>query len=287
MAYHLSQFAGGAVVAVDGKMDEAFLQNVQKVLSKGLSYVLINLEKSQAIRGDHMEWMVEAHHLCDKAGGAMALTDVPKDFRYILSIMELDQFFRLFETQEEGQRIFAQAAEAAASVPAADDSVIPGDASVLQVMELEDAGPAAEPAEEAAPKSRRQLQEEREARVELFVRYVAPGMVYLYVFDALAKGGSRKFDVKGLARASRQKAGQVAEVVAHLVELRICQPLQQKGLYAYNPGQAAREDIAEFLRMWNNPNNHGKVYKWVYAEEQSRGGGKRSFSSKIRRLFGK
>lgn len=290
MAYQLSEFVGGAVLAVDGKMDGEFLVQVKSAISSGRSSVLINLEKSRAIRGDHMELMVEAHHLCRKAGGAMALTDVPKDFRYILSIMELDQFFRLFDTTAKGQEAFAPApAPKAKPKPKVDapPALAPGDVGELDVLELTPGSDAHEAAE-TETKTKAELRAEREMRIELFVRHVAPGMAYLYVFDALTKGRTRKFEIKGLTQASRQKASQVALVVDHLVELRICKPLK-KGLFRYSPGQAAQEDIGEFLRMWNNPNNHGKVYKWVFAEEQVQKAEQQSssLSSKLRRLFGK
>ena len=212
----------------------------------------------------------------------MALTDVPKDFRYILSIMELDQFFRLFETSLLGTEAFSIGAEVSSA--GAGDSPAGGGGVVedLQVLEL-----AATKPKSQVRKSQKQLAAERDARVELFVRYVAPGMAYLYVLDALAKGKMKKFSIKQLSKASRQKAGQVSTVVGHLCELRICE-VHGKGKFQYSPGQAAAEDVDDFLRMWNNPNNHSKVYKWVYQEEQELKKKTKSFTSKIkRRLFGK
>ena len=286
MAYHLSNFPGGAVISVEGKMDELFLAQVQSAIDSGQAQILINLEKSQAIRGDHMEWMVEAHHLCDKAGGAMALTDVPSDFRYILSIMELDQFFRLFDTTAQGEQAF----QLAPAPTRPHESVAPADVDELNVLELEPAAAEQDVVPESAgpPKTEGERRAEREMRVEMFVRHVAPGMPYLYVFDSLTKGGTKKFDIRGLSKASRQKASQVTLVVEHMVELRICKPLK-RGLFQFAPRKTVQADISAFLKMWNNPNNHGKVYKWVYAEEQAQKSEQkpRSLSSKLKGLFGK
>lgn len=249
-----------AVVAIDGKLDESYVPLVRQQISVGRPWVLVNLAASLHIRGDHMEWMVETHHACEQAGGAYALTDVPADFAYILSIMQLDQFFRIFPTEEAGVQTFAQT-----SITALESTE---SASDLLEIALPAPGKRLNRRERA-----KQEAQEREQRVQLFVKHVAPGMTYLRVFETLAKtckagAGPRRVDTAVLASESKQSKSDVSRVLKHLVELRICS--RGDGGIHYDPGPAAESDIDDFLKMWRHATQRTKLRKLVFAEEKSR-----------------
>ncbi len=280
MSYPTRKLDGGpvAIVAVDGKFDDGFIPLIEGLLAERKTWLLLNLEKSTLVRGDHIEWMIEAHHKCHGKGGSFALTNVPRDLSYVLSIMQLDQFFRMFPGEEDGVSAFA-----ASSAPAVEQPVSSDEVAALTDIELPT--PAAK-----RPRREQALQDkaDREQRIELFVRHVAPGMDYLRVFETLAKqskGATRRIDPGQLSQAAKHKKGDVTRVLKHLIELRICRKTDG-GEIQYNPGPAAEADIAEFLRMWNNPANHGKVYRWVYHEQQQQAAERGGPIAWLKRLFG-
>lgn len=303
MAYHIQPHPESedlAVIAIDGKVDKTFIDHVAAQLAGGRRWLLINLARSQAIRGDHIEWMIEAHHAAEKAGGRLALCEVPADFGYILSIMQLDQFFQLFDTELAGVMEFSRGALAADSYTA--------DASGddLPIHELDELAlpDRAEPAYEAQKRetrglSRREIKkreaEAKQRRAELFVRNVAPGMSYLRVFEVLTRPGNTKgkgkskkdgpIDVRQLQRDAKQSAGAVKRVLNHLVELRICER-DDKGAISYRPNEVIAGDVGDFLLLYNNPANRGMVMKWVYQEEQ-RQQEESGLLGRVKRLFGR
>lgn len=297
MAYHIQPNAESkdlAVIAIDGKVDKVFNEHVTAQLKDGRRWLLVNLAKSQAIRGDHIEWMIEAHHAAERAGGRLALCEVPADFGYILSIMQLDQFFQLFDTELEGVMEFSRGALAADSYNA---DASGDDLPIHDLNELALPDPA-EPAYAAQKRetrglSRRELKkreaEAKQRRAELFVRNVAPGMSYLRIFEVLtrtAKGKKKDvaIDVRQLQRDAKQGAGAVKRVLNHLIELRICER-NDKGT-SYRPNEVIAGDVADFLLLYNNPANRGMVMKWVYQEEQ-RQQEESGLLGRVKRLFGR
>lgn len=88
-----------SIITVEGGVDEKLEEVARRVLTTDKTpNIILDLEQSRPLLGDHIELAVKIHHLCTDHHGVLKLCHLARETQYVMEIMNLDQFFYIFPT---------------------------------------------------------------------------------------------------------------------------------------------------------------------------------------------
>jgi tetratricopeptide (TPR) repeat protein len=91
-----------SIITVEGGVDATLHSLVDEILLKDKTpHILLDLESSRPLLGDHIEYAVELHHKCVKQQGSFRLCHLHRETQYVMEIMNLDEFFYIYPTVQE------------------------------------------------------------------------------------------------------------------------------------------------------------------------------------------
>ena len=101
---------GLAILLVDGKMDIINAQDlkttIEEHLSSGISKFIIDLEEVPYVDSSGIGVLVSSFTTIRKAGGSLKLTDLSEAVGEMLKLTRLDEFFEIYDTQEDAIKSF-------------------------------------------------------------------------------------------------------------------------------------------------------------------------------------
>ncbi len=247
MGYATSDRNGVTVFAIQGKMDDAFLPRMNEVVAKS-SRVVVDLSQAHGLRGDDLENLVSAHHLCEKAGGKFSLAAVPDDLAYILDLMELDEFFLISPSVDEAVDSLSPARAGAPMttmqmIAMVREKIL----SESAILQLEDPARAAE---------------ERVKRVKAVIRYLAPTPDRIELLRYVSSSAG-PLEAERTARTLGRDRDWVDAAFVRLAGIRILVKKKRSSELVYDPSPQASAAIRDILEMWDDAANRTKLMEWA------------------------
>ncbi|MEK7483240.1 MAG: hypothetical protein AABZ60_02795 [Planctomycetota bacterium] len=91
-----------SIITVQGGVDEKLEEVAVNLLTIDKTpNLILDLEQSRPLLGDHIELAVKIHHKCTDHHGVLKLCHLAKETKYVMEIMNLDQFFYIFPTLKD------------------------------------------------------------------------------------------------------------------------------------------------------------------------------------------
>ncbi len=244
---HEADVNGVLQVKLSGKPEGLFLDAFQAITEPG-SRVVLDLHDAQALKGKDLEDLVWAHNRCLDEGGCLVLANVPHDLDYIISLLQLDQFFNI-------QQNVAEATQALLN------PVLLSPRTTKRMMEIRrdqlksSAPPGVDPDEMA----RQQV-----LRIKASMRYLAPTEQRVTLLQYLVEHGSDPLDEEHAAKALQLDPETIKHGLDRLSALRIL--VSAGGSQRFYPAPKVHDLIHNILRMWSDTSNRSKMLEWAKQE---------------------